>query len=300
VSELEPLVVVTADHGEALGEHGEHSHGILLQEATLRIPLILHAPDALGRNRHVDARTSQVDLLPTIASLLDIEVADDLDGVDLTTVAGSDRPVLAEAVDWQARYGWAGLTAIYHGPLKLVDGPHPELFDLDADSLDGRNLYSQQSEKAERLRRELEAMRGEHARLPTPSNDDLDPLEIAKLEALGYLVAQGQTGTISDGGPDPKEMLPILQEMFDVIGRLESDATQTALQRLFNAWILDRHPVEKRADLIEPLEKLATEHPDFAPVHQELATLYEQEGRSADAESARQHLIEIVGATATD
>ena len=59
------LVVVTSDHGEALGEHGEASHGIFAYEEVLRVPLVIYAPQ-LFRPRVVDAPARHVDLLPTL------------------------------------------------------------------------------------------------------------------------------------------------------------------------------------------------------------------------------------------
>ena len=74
------LVVLTADHGEGLGEHGEATHGIFAYEATLRVPLILHAPGLL-RPRVVADRVRHIDLLPTV-----------LDALGLEAPAGSARP----------------------------------------------------------------------------------------------------------------------------------------------------------------------------------------------------------------
>jgi arylsulfatase A-like enzyme len=58
------LVVFTSDHGESLGEHGEATHGIFAYEATLRVPLVLHAPGLLP-GRVVDAPVRHVDVVPT-------------------------------------------------------------------------------------------------------------------------------------------------------------------------------------------------------------------------------------------
>ena len=58
------LIVVTADHGEALGDHGERTHGLFAYDATLAVPLILSGPGV--RAGVVDAPVGHVDLLPTL------------------------------------------------------------------------------------------------------------------------------------------------------------------------------------------------------------------------------------------
>ena len=153
------LVVVTADHGEGLDEHGELTHGHLVQEATLRIPLVIRAANGLSGGFHVRTRVSQVDLVPTLLSLLGVAVPDDLDGVDLTSTSGTSetqetldptRLVLAETIEGRVHYGWARLPALYRGPYKYVDGPNPELYDLGEDPLERSDLAPTPIEKRER------------------------------------------------------------------------------------------------------------------------------------------------------
>ena len=296
-SEDEPLLVVTADHGEALGEHGEVSHGLFAYEATLRIPLIVHAPEALGRGHHISARVSQVDLVPTIGSLLGVEVPGQLDGVDLTRAPDPERPIVAEAVEYQANYGWAGLTALYRGPLKLVDGPRPELFDLVRDPLEKNDVFAGRQREAGVLRQQLHALRGAKARLAAPSNTGLDPDDVAKLEALGYAVTPGQQSEPRTNGPDPKEMQPILNQMYELLSNVRTDPQPAIWRR-----VADRiqGKFEGPADLIAALEAMTAEYPNFAPAYRYLGLFYEGQNRPADAERARERFTEIVGSTAVD
>src|SRR6185369_10927811 len=85
------LVVLTADHGESLGEHGERTHGLFAYEATLRVPLIVYQP-ALFRPRVVQAPVRHVDLVPTILDALAMPVPEDLDGRTLLPVAAGGAP----------------------------------------------------------------------------------------------------------------------------------------------------------------------------------------------------------------
>ena len=86
------LVVLTSDHGESLGEHGEATHGIFAYEATLRVPLILYAPGSLAP-RVVDAPVRHVDILPTILDALGVPTPPGLRGSSLISLArGTARP----------------------------------------------------------------------------------------------------------------------------------------------------------------------------------------------------------------
>ena len=126
------LVVLTADHGESLGEHGEATHGIFAYEATLRVPLVLYQP-RLFRPRVVPDPVRHVDLLPTILDALALPVPDGLPGTSLLPlVAGvSSGPGTSyfEALSGRLNRGWAPLYGVLHDRTKYVDLPIPELYD---------------------------------------------------------------------------------------------------------------------------------------------------------------------------
>jgi arylsulfatase A-like enzyme len=67
-------VILTSDHGESLGEHGESTHGLFLYDATARVPLIVAAP-AVAAGRRIAAPVSLVDVLPTVLELAGVSSA---------------------------------------------------------------------------------------------------------------------------------------------------------------------------------------------------------------------------------
>lgn len=282
------LTVVTADHGEALGEHGEHHHGYLVQEATLRIPLLMYAPGAIRAGVHVDARVSQIDLTPTILSLLGVPLPEGLDGVDLSASPPPDRPIIAETLEGRVHYGWAALSAIYEGALKYVDGPSPELYDLSRDPLEHRDLAPAQRAEAATLRRRLHAMLGPEDLML--SEEPLDADAVARLRALGYLVSDHPEPG-ADGAPrsDPKEMLPQMNRVLELLAARDLAARLPLWQRAV-AWLTGNSPPTTTAELIEALEALAAETPDFTPIYGILHSLYLEEGRPADARRAMERL----------
>jgi choline-sulfatase len=220
------LVVVTADHGEAFGEHGEIGHSIFVYDTTLRVPLILVGP-GLPRGTTVDVPITLADLAPTIvraAKLPDI----DADGLDLRPMidgaAASDRVLYAESFAPLLDFGWAPLRSVRRQGVKLIAAPRPELYELGSDPAEEHNAFD---------------VRGEVARDLIARVDRISPPELpaqaatADREAVARLRALGYTGGASAPGssrPDPKDRIRIASRMAAVTsGELQGDAAARAL-----------------------------------------------------------------------
>lgn|GEM_PF-1773523 len=132
------ILVVTADHGEELGEHGRMSHGQSVYQEVLQVPLVIHAPHRISPGRRL-GRASLMDVVPTLIDLLGLDRPESrLDGRSLAGLLTSpspkqdaDRPFLAH-LDFIDGTG----LALIRGKWKIVLGKSPyrkELFDLDAD-----------------------------------------------------------------------------------------------------------------------------------------------------------------------
>jgi arylsulfatase A-like enzyme/Tfp pilus assembly protein PilF len=181
------LTVVTADHGESLGEHGEGAHGLFVYDATLRVPLIMAGPGvAAGRVAKTVARS--IDILPTLVDYAGLEPRKGLDGRSLRPAADgremSDAPAYAESLYGELELGWAPVYALRTRQFKLILAPRPELYDLAQDAGETANRYGEDRERVEQLRRPLEAAIAH----PGPSAAvALAPDEARKLAALGYI-----------------------------------------------------------------------------------------------------------------
>ena len=130
------MVVLTSDHGESLGDHGEATHGIFAYEATLRVPLILYYPPRLAP-RVVDAAATHVDIVPTI---LDTSVCPPPAGLRGRSLARSARRpgpprrvTYFEALSRLAQPRMGAAAGIVSNGMKYIDLPIPELYDLHAD-----------------------------------------------------------------------------------------------------------------------------------------------------------------------
>jgi len=203
------VVAVAADHGEALGEHGELTHGLLLYEPTLHVPLLLRGP-GLTAGRVVTTPVSLVDLAPTLAGLLgqplaplDSQPGAGLDGRDLS--AALARGVEPPAADlyaetrYPALFGWSPLAALRRRGRKYIAAPRPELYDLERDPKEAENLAENLAApgKHPEIAGEAQGFAGRLATLarsarPTASPAaGIDAETRARLESLGY--AAGST-----------------------------------------------------------------------------------------------------------
>ena len=154
------LVVVTSDHGEGLGEHGENVHGYFVYQSTLRVPLIFRGPGVRpGVRPNVTARS--VDICPTVLDLLAVPArsAMPLAGRTLQPVLQgnslSEQPSYAESLLPLLHYGWSDLRSIREGRWKYIQAPRAELYDLASDPGERENRAGAEPARAEALRKAL-------------------------------------------------------------------------------------------------------------------------------------------------
>ena len=209
------IVVVTGDHGEALGDHGEATHGLFAYESTLRIPLII--AELGGGRRATPTEVSNVpvrhiDLLPTLLDAAGVPVPSGLPGRSLLAAAerrtgAPPRPSYFEAMSAMLNRGWAPLTGILSGRDKLIDLPIPELYDLGKDPAEATNLI----DRAPVVARTLEAaLRAFGAGLPgarVPENAEA----LARLRALGYVAGDAPRKATYTEADDPKRLIEVDQ-----------------------------------------------------------------------------------------
>jgi choline-sulfatase len=139
------LVAVAADHGESLGEHGEATHGLLLYEPALAVPMLLRGPGLAPRV--VSTPVSLIDLAPTLSGMLRLPppaaspaVPAAVDGRDLAAALRAGREPPAADLYAETRYpevfGWSPLSALRRRDVKYIAAPggrRPELYDLASD-----------------------------------------------------------------------------------------------------------------------------------------------------------------------
>jgi len=290
-SRRDPLVVVTADHGEALGEHGEDTHSLLVQEATLRIPWILRAHGVLPSGRRIDGLASQVDVMPTVLSLLGIDAPAGLHGSDWARAPDPDRAVLAETVEGRVNFGWRRLSALYLGDLKLVSGARPALYDLAHDPTESQDLAAVNPEAVARLESRLDALRSGEPELLLPFTGALGDATTQRLAALGYIVTEGQTMPASGPGPDPRDMMAAMHRvMLAVDGPANADAGAYSMWFRFVARMQGIELPRTDEEVTAVLKAMAERDPSFAPTLYFLAVFYTKVNRPDDASRTLERL----------
>ncbi len=191
------LVVLAADHGEGLDEHGESTHSILLYNSTLHVPLIVRVPGA-RRDAVVDTRVGTVDIVPTVLDLLGIEAPQGVQGRSLApairgTAELESRPQYAETLSPRLSQGWGELRALFDGDDKLLFGPRPELFDIVRDPRELDDRFAADPERAKAMQRDLARFLRQHADGEATAAVELDDETRQRLMALGYIHSSAGT-----------------------------------------------------------------------------------------------------------
>jgi len=230
----ETLVVVTADHGEAFGEHGEIGHSMFVYDTTLHVPLILQGPGTPRRGR-LEAPVSLVDVVPTLLEGLQVPAAGAMDGQSLRLADGpapSARPgreLYAETMAPFEDFGWSPLRSVRAGLLKYILAPAPELYDTAADAGETTNLAASQQADAARLKAAVASYAG--PRSPSASADGVAPDVRRRLQSLGYLGGSGARPgqTLAD----PKDRRDLAARLAEITsGELRGPALEAALTRV--------------------------------------------------------------------
>lgn len=203
------LTILTADHGEALGEHREKTHGYFLYDSTMTVPLVFHLPGRLKPAlRREPARL--IDLAPTALDLLGPARLAQSDGTSLRPLL-EGKPQSVPAAYLETRlpwvyFGWAPLSALRDGGWKLISAPRPELYDLGKDAAEGTNRIDAERPVARRL---VASMREIEKRPGLSAATLEEPEATAKLRSLGYLGAGSRAGEPPPGLPDPKDRIDL-------------------------------------------------------------------------------------------
>jgi arylsulfatase A-like enzyme len=236
VEELSPhgdlLIVLTADHGEGLGEHGERTHGFFLYDSTVLVPLVFHLPDVISPNTILESQVRTADVMPTILDLAGLPVPETAQGVSLASALRGeedlrDRNAYVETFHTLYSYEWHELQAVRTPDWKYVRAPEAELYDLRADPGEKQNLFRVKPEAASELEASFAVL---EERLKAGSEpyrafrSERDDEMAAKMRVLGYVGESSRRGEDlpSPGGdyPDPKSRIARLNDRQEAGGHL--------------------------------------------------------------------------------
>jgi choline-sulfatase len=259
------LIVVAADHGESLNEHNEATHGQLIYDSTMRVPLLLSNPALFRQPRVIgDQVVSLADIMPTVLDLLGLPAPRATDGRTLLAPADPDRAIYVETMATRLKNGWASLHGLRRLHDKYILAPRPEYYDLRKDPHELHDL-------AAAAPRDMSALESRLAQLMAPmalpdqvaaQASALSAEELQRLASLGYIDAPG-AGT-RPGVLDPKDMLPLWNRVMQASIKSQQGRHDQAIAEIES--VLQQDPtnaqawyyaatIYRRCDRIAPAEK---------------------------------------------
>lgn len=261
----ETLIVLTGDHGESLGEHGEKTHGYFAYNSSIWVPLIISIPGM--KSGEVNQQVTHIDIFPTVCDVLNIEKPPFVQGLSLIPAMKGKkmkkRSIYIESLYPYYSRGWAPLRGFISGSDKFMDSPIPELYDLDGDFDELENLA--ETKRIEKHRKELSKTIQDQslAREIEEKSQRIDRESLQKLKSLGYIsspqISEKKTFVPED---DVKILLPYHYKAMEA---------------------MDLYKKGKVNEGTKHLKEVITERKDIDVAYSNLAVIYKEQGKLKEA-----------------
>ena len=258
------LIVLTGDHGEALGEHGEMTHGYFAYNSTLWIPLIISGPKI--KPGRITAYAAHIDIFPTICDYLGLSPPPHLQGLSLIPLIEGKKPkeraIYFESLEPHLSRGWAPIRGFIEKGKKFIESPIPELYDLEKDFNEANNLAPQEDlqpffSRLNQLKEQLTSP------LRAKSQTVLTREVKEKLRSLGYLASAPSPPKEKYGPEDDLKNLLVYEQKIDQAIFLEEQG--------------------KIAESLYLLHEVIRQRRDFGKAYERLAHLYRRQGLEEEA-----------------
>lgn len=252
------LLIITGDHGEGLGEHGEKGHGYYVYQESIHVPLIVKLA---GRNnaKTVKDIAGIVDITPTVCSLLGLDIPKSIEGKDLSAylfgnaAENQERFIYTESL-LATKYKASPILAVVGNRFKYIQKSRPELYDLADDPYERRNIVDEQRQRARIMRDTLEVMLETSLVADnTKSNLKLDDASLKKLQSLGYVGGSVKEDfSFDQNKPDPEDTFKYHEDLMKIMDLMRAK---------------DYNEVERAC------KKFLVEGPDVAQIYSYLAEI---------------------------
>jgi tetratricopeptide (TPR) repeat protein len=210
------LIIITADHGEMLGEHGELTHAYFIYQSAIKIPLIFKIPGHLEA-KNIEAPVGIIDIVPTVCAMLGIDAPDQVQGKDLSGYfiekepSVRDRFLYCESLT-PTKNNANPLLGLVTDRWKYIQTTRPELYDILEDPKETTNLIKHNPAQAFFLQDRLRHILKESVPdVDTDSKVKLDAQDRKRLESLGYIASTRVTEDFQfdQNKDDPKDLIDI-------------------------------------------------------------------------------------------
>ena len=315
--EQRSLVVLTADHGEGLQDHGEYTHTFFVYDTTMRVPLIFWGPDSLRASRRISSLVRTVDIAPTVLDFLGLPALSGVQGTSLLPLLRGDRQDLeltgyGESIELAAAFGGDVLRFVREGSWKYIHTPTPTLYDLAGDPGETQNLAAREPEKTSHLRARLEELLAAAPAGPADAAQSVDAETRAELIALGYvgadapLAAIGSRESLELRGFDPVDKTEDVGLFAAARGRLGQGQPDEAIGVFEVLWERNPNSALVLAGLVQALLELERDEqavaliaraselaPNNAALFVDLAKMAQRAGHTTEAIEAIGRAVEV-------
>jgi len=302
------VIVLTSDHGESLGEHGEETHGYFIYQSTLRVPLVIRWPSGASHPGQVNQSASLIDVSPTLLELLGLQIPASFQGHSLLrSFRGSppaspsnEQPIYSESMYARDHVGCSSLRSLRIGRYKYIDAPKPEFYDLETDPLEAKNRYDTDRSRALAMKARLLSLYGGDK---PPAQNTANPEVTSRLRSLGYL-SGGPARPVSGVGPKDRLdaylrygraiRLANAGRVPEAIGEFQKLLAEDRQNTSANFYLAVCYYRSRRLDdAVKALEATLAASKDYAPAEELLGTIWLMKADYAKARQQFAHLAAI-------
>src|SRR6058998_2171009 len=309
------LIILSGDHGESLGEHGEKTHGFFIYNATLHVPLIIHLPGDMHA-RTVQNLVNLADIMPTVLAALNIQLPAHVQGQSLLPIISpkkedNARSLYAETFLPRLHFNWSELRGVETETYHFIDAPKPELYDLRKDPGETHNLFAEKKAVTEEMRVRLAKLIQQYtAGQELAEKTGLDPALMERLKSLGYAgFSGGSSPTVSDRNlPDPKDRIQTYEIFSDAMSDSQHGQYPQSVEKL-NAVLkiepesvpahylqgLNYYRMKDFAKAVSEFERVMQLSPDYALAAFHLALAHARTGQVDNAIASFKRTLELDG-----
>ncbi len=296
------LIIITSDHGEMLGEHGESTHSFYIYQGAVRVPLIFKLPGR-DKSKVITKPVGLIDIVPTICGLLGIDKPDSAQGTDISgyctgkeSSVRDDRYLYCESFI-PSKFGANPLLGVINNRYKYIQAKNPELYDLLKDPKETDNLAQKDSQRARILKDKLQQILEKFVRKNTDGNILLDTESLRRLESLGYVGGSVEENFEFDPAKeDHKEVFDLFKLESSILvlsfyGKFDQAKRQCEKLLIQRPNLLRGHQCMVDIAIAQEDISLAETHnlkileikPDYARAHNQQGLLYQLQGRHDEA-----------------
>ena len=228
------IIILTADHGEALGEKGERTHSYFAYNNTIHVPLIIWIPGE--SQKRIAENVCHIDIFPTVCDLIGESIPAHIQGESLVSIVEGkkrvNKEIYFESLTPFLNRGWAPLTGFIRDDIKFINQPLPEIYNMKLDLSEDKNLANSSIVKGfeSQLDKLVRNLRGKEI---AKRFEKIDVYEMNKLKSLGYLTSESTPRKKAfTKNNDLKILKPLQNKMYDAVNKYKNGKTDEALNDL--------------------------------------------------------------------